>query len=153
MLSVGANYKFSDKFSGQIGYHTYFDKGTGWSEIEDPENPARNVSVIDKNYWELGLGFEYSVNEKLLLSLGYLRAQTGVNDYYQSDMSYSLSSNTFGLGGAYMLNDMITLNLGGYYTMYTDATAKMSPNTPFSQTYKKSNYAFAIGLDLAFGGK
>jgi len=153
MLTVGLSYKISDKLTGQIGYHTYFDNKTGWSEIDNPENPSETVSVIDKNYWELGVGFEYSISEKLLLSLGYLRAQTGVNDYYQSDLSYSLSSNTFGLGGAYRINDMINLNLGGYYTMYQDATAKPSPNTPYDQTYKKTNFGLAIGVDFAFGGK
>jgi long-subunit fatty acid transport protein len=155
MLSIGIGYKISDKLSTQIGYHTYFDKKAGWSEIDDPEDftaPYTQVSVIDKNYWEFGIGFEYNINEKLLFSLGYLRAQTGVNDYYQSDMSYSLPSNTFGLGGAYRINDMINLNLGGYYTMYSEDTAKPSPNAPYSQTYNKSNFAFALGLDFAFGG-
>ncbi|MDF1549155.1 MAG: hypothetical protein P1P88_15120 [Bacteroidales bacterium] len=150
-LSIGVNYMFSDKFSAQVGYHTYFDKKAGWSTIEG-SNPE--ISVIDKNYMEIGVGFEFNVSEQLLLSAGYLRAQTGANDYYHDDLSYSLSSNTFGLGGAYKINDMLTLQLGGYYTAYPEETIPMPAYANLiSQTYNKSNMAFAIGLDFTFGGK
>jgi long-subunit fatty acid transport protein len=153
MLSIGVNYKFSDKFSSQIGYHTYFDKKAGWSEIDHPVNTNEKLSLIDNNYWEFGLGFEYKITDKFLASFGLLRATTGVNDYYHDDMSYSLSSNTFGLGGAYMINDMITLNFGGYNTWYTTRTILDPNGGGYLQTYEKSNIAFAIGLDFAFGGK
>ncbi len=150
-LTVGLNYKITDKFSSQIGYHTYFDKNTGWDNVENE---------IDNNYWELGLGFEYNLTDQLLFSAGYLRAQTGVNEKYQSDLSYSLSSNTFGLGGAYKINDKLTLQLGGYYTSYIDASVDGSQllgdgvtAVPFTSTYEKTNFAFALGIDFAFGGK
>ncbi len=150
MLSIGLNYKFTDKFSTMVGYHTYFDKGTGWSEIEDPTDDTKTISLIDKNYWEFGVGFEYAITEKFLLSFGYLKAVSGVNDFYHDDLSYSLKSNTFGLGGAFRLNDMMLINFGGYNTMYTDKTV-MDPVNTYNQTYKKSNLAFAIGLDFTFG--
>jgi len=150
ILTIGANYKFSDKLSAQVGYHTYFDKIAGWSTGTEA-NP--NQSKVDKNYMELGLGLEYFITDKILISAGYLRATTGVNEYYQSDMTYSLNSNTFGFGGAYLINDMITINIGGYTTKYTEATIKNPPTAIYSQTYNKSNLAFAIGLDFAFGGK
>ncbi|MFN8256381.1 MAG: outer membrane protein transport protein [Bacteroidales bacterium] len=151
MLSLGVNYKFSDKFSAMVGYHTYWDKKTGWENVEDE---------IDKNYWELAGGLEYNLNDRLLLSAGYLRAQPGVNENYQSNLSYSLPSNTFGLGGAFKINDMLTLQLGGYYTMYESATYDESytlgdnvTQVPFKTTYEKSNWAIAVGLDFTFGGK
>jgi len=150
-LTIGVNYKFNDKLSTQIGYHTYFDKKTGWENVE---------TEIDNNYWELGLGLEYNITDKFLVSGGYLRAVPGVNESYQSDLSYSLTSNTFGLGGAYKLNDKLTLQLGGYYTMYLSETIEDSytlgdgvTTVPYTTTYEKSNFAFAIGLDFAFGGK
>lgn len=150
MLSIGLNYKFTDKFSTMIGYHTYFDKNAGWATIE-----GTDISVIDKNYWELGLGLEYSLSEKFLLSAGFLRAQSGVEEIYHDDISYSLNSNTFALGGAFRLNDMMLINFGAYKTIYEDKTIQYSHEDlgPYSQTYQKSNLAFAIGLDLTFGGK
>ena len=56
--------------------------------------------VIDRNFMEYGAGVEWNVTKKFLLSAGYLAAITGVNDYYQSDLNYSLSTTTFGFGGA-----------------------------------------------------
>ncbi len=141
-LTIGVNYKLTDDFSAQVGYHNYFDKKTRWGEVE---------GLIDNNYWELGLGFEYNISEQLLVSAGYLRAQTGVNMLaYNDDLSYSLSSNTFGLGGAYKINDMLTLQLGGYYTAYTPETLDY---TVYTQKYEKNNLAIAIGLDFTFGGE
>lgn len=151
MLSIGVNYKFTDDFSAQVGYHTYFDKGADWSEID---GPAGKISIIDKNYLEIGLGLEYNLSEQLLISAGFLRAQTGVNDYYHDDMSYSLSSNTIGIGGAYKINDMLTLQLGGYYAMYEDGTITepFSGTGLYNQTYDKSNLGISVGLDISFGG-
>jgi long-chain fatty acid transport protein len=150
MLSVGVNYKFTDKFSAQVGYHNYFDKGTGWSVIEG-SNPE--ISKIDKNFWELALGLEYAINDKLLVSCGYLNGMTGVNAYFDSDLAYSLNSSTVGLGGVYKINDMLGIEIGGYNTWYKTTTITNPTSTAYSQTYKKSNIAFAIGLDFNFGGK
>jgi len=151
LLSVGLNYKITDKFNTQIGYHTYFDKKTGWANVE---------TEIDKNYWELGFGLEYNITDQLLVSAGFLTAQTGVNETYHSDLSYSLSSNTFGFGGAYKINDMLTLQIGGYYTAYGSETFPGTyllgdgvTSVPFTSKYEKTNLAFAIGMDFAFGGK
>lgn len=151
-LSIGINYKLTDDFSAQVGYHTYFDKKTGWGEVE---------GLIDNNYWEMGLGLEYNISEQLLISGGFLRAQSGVNKLaYNDDISYSLSSNTFGIGGAYKINDMLTLQFGGYYTAYekdsqsyTYEFADGVTTLPYNQEYAKTNMAFAIGLDFTFGGK
>lgn len=152
-LTVGVNYKFTDDFSAQVGYHTYFDKGTGWKLTREDANgndvEYKVGDFIDNNYWELGVGFEYNISEQLLISAGYLRAQTGVKPLiYDDDISYSLSSNTFGLGGAYKINDKLTLQLGGYYTAYTPETLQYAD---YEQKYEKNNLAFAIGLDFTFG--
>lgn len=145
MLSVGVNYKLSDAFSAQVGYHTYFDKNTGWAEEDE--------DLIDNNYMEIGLGLEYNISEQFLVSAGFLRAQTGVNQVlYNDDISYSLSSNTVGLGGAYKLNDMMTLQFGGYTTMYESPTLEYMGG-PITQKYEKSNIAFAVGLDFTLGGE
>ena len=47
---------------------------------------------------------------------------------------------------------MLTLQFGGYMTMYASETLDFDggPNT---QKYEKSNMAFAIGLDFNFGGE
>jgi long-chain fatty acid transport protein len=150
MLSVGAAYKFSDKFNASVGYHRYFDKETGWSVVTN-SNPE--ISKVDKDFWEVDLGFEYALNEKILLSCGYLIGITGVNDYFYSDLTSSLSSNTLGLGGLYKINDLLSFELGLFNSWYDTANIVDTKNSASVQTYKKSNYGFALGLNLNFGGK
>ncbi len=141
LLSIGAEYKVTDRLSTQIGYHLYMDKNLGWAnEIQN----KKTINIIDGNLWELGVGLEYQLNEKLLLSTGYLRGQTGVDDAYHNDMRFSLVSNTYGFGGAYKINDMLRLQAGTYYVQYNDKTVN-------GQTYDKYNLGFSIGIDFTFG--
>ncbi len=141
LLSVGVQYKITDRLSSQVGYHLYMDKNLGWAN--EMQN-KKTVNIIDGNLWELGVGFEYQLTDKLLLSTGYLRGQTGVADTYHNDIRFSLVSNTYGLGGAYKINDMLRLQAGTYYVQYNDKTVK-------DATYDKYNLGFSIGIDFTFG--
>lgn len=154
MLSVGVDYRVIDPLKLSVTYHTYFDKGTGWgSEDNTP-------STIDKNFWEFAFGFEYNATDNFLLSAGYLRAQTGVNQAYQSNLGFSLTSNTFAAGMAYRFNDTFMLNLGAYGVRYDEQTYDMSyeimgsgTSIPYTETYLKSTIAFSVGLDISIGPK
>ena len=81
-----------------------------------------NDEVMDNNYFEVGLGLEYGISENFVVSGGYLMGHTGVTEDYQSDLSYSLNSSTFGLGVGINITDNLMLNLGGAYTLYQDGT-------------------------------
>ncbi len=152
MLSVGIDYRIIDPLKISVGYHNYFDKGTGWAkEAEDAGAPQ-----IDDNFFEIGLGLQYDINESFLVSLGYLHANTGVSQAYQSDISFSLNSNTVGLGGAWNINDTFKLQLGGYFVMYDKQTYDYQESTttiPYQNSYLKSTWALSLGLDIAIGGK
>ncbi len=156
MLSIGVDYRVIDPLKISFTYHTYFDKNTGWAKDAKDAGSA----VVDKNFWEFAVGLEYSITDKFLLSGGYLRAQTGVTQAYQSNLGFSLSTNTFGFGGAYVINDMFKLNLGGYYTMYEKQTYDMSENVmdsgleiPYEESYLKNTFAIAVGVDITIGKK
>ncbi len=154
MLSVGVDYGISDKLRASLGTHYYFDTNADYGKKIDGEVVA-NDEVIDNNFMELAAGLEYDINDKILVSGGYLLANTGVNENYQSDLSYSLTSNTIGFGGAYKLNDMIMLNLGFGYTFYEEGKVDKSyivgtTTVPAIETYYKDNMFLAIGLDLSF---
>ena len=150
MLSVGIGYQLTDALYATFGFHTYFDKNVGWKKT-DPFTGSEMTAddFVDNGFMEYGFGLEYAINEQLLVSAGWLGTKTGVKDNYHGDLSYSLNTNTIGFGGAYRINDMINLNLGGYYTMYKDLTIQY---TGYSQTYSKTNMGFALGLDFTFGG-
>ncbi|MEN8121302.1 MAG: hypothetical protein ABFS35_13195, partial [Bacteroidota bacterium] len=156
MLSIGVRYELMEGLNVHAGFHTYFDKQVGWIKtVNDIDYTAEDF--IDKNSMEYALGLEYNINEKLLVSAGWLGTNTGVNDLYQSDLSYSINTNSFGAGGAFAINDMITIQLGGFMTMYQDATVAKEYNlgdmVPYNETYKKSAWGIGVGLDFTFGGK
>lgn len=152
MFSIGMDYQLIDPLKLSLTYHTYCDKGTPWA------NPDGEPRVIDNNFWEFAIGLEYDINEAFLVSAGYLHAHTGVNQNYQSNLSFSLSTNTIAAGAAYKINDMFKVNLGGYYTMYdkkayTLFEGNFENTVPYEETYLKSTVGVAIGVDITIGSK
>jgi len=156
MFSVGVDYQVAEALSVSLGTHYYFDKAADYGKkINDVY--VENSEVIDNNFFEVALGLEYAVSEKILLSTGFLYAKTGVNNDYQSDLSYSLTSGNIGFGGAYKITDNIMANLGFGYTMYVDGEATIDhvfaatgAVIPVVESYTKSNMFVAVGLDFSF---
>jgi long-subunit fatty acid transport protein len=144
-LSVGVQYSIIDPLRVQLGYHTYFDKNMEWATAED------GTVLIDKNFSEYGIGLEYDITESFLVSAGFLMARTGVNENYQSDLSYSLDTDTFGGGFAYKINDKLTAQLGGFFTSYKEQSYdKMDAiGTNYTETYDKQTWAVSIGVDFS----
>ena len=152
-LSIGANYKLTDKFNVAVGFHTYFDEKANWA------TNAAGKATVDKNFMEYGLGLEYALTEKFLLSAGYLGTKTSATEFYNDDLSYSLNTNTIGGGGAFKLNETFTVQFGGFYTMYQDDTFDKTYTlqtgnvVPFTENYEKMTWAVSFGLDITLGKK
>ena len=150
MLSVGVDYQITESLGASFGTHYYFDKDSNYGKKIDDVYVA-NEEVIDNNFFELAAGLEYGLGEKVLLSTGFLYAKTGVNNDYQSDLSYSLTSSTIGVGGAYKISNKMLLNLGFGYTMYEDGVASLTHNfVAVNENYTKSNLIVSVGLDFSF---
>ncbi len=145
MFSIGTQIAMSEKVTFHAGYHTYFDKNTGWEDVDKD---------IAGNSFEAAVGIEYSFNDKFLLSGGYLYAKSNINKSYQSDFSYSLPTNTLGFGGAYKFNDTFKLQFGGYYVAYNKGQVSGSYEVggnpiPYTEKYHKKTFGLAIGLDIS----
>lgn len=156
LLSAGAGYNPTEKLHVTGGFHYYFDKSADYGMQVDGVFVENDV-VIDNNFWEAALGLEYMISEKVAVSAGYLRTQTGVNDNYQSDLTHSLNTNSLGFGGKYMVNENIGVNLGFMYTMYDDYTKEFplstDPTMPlpeFKETYGRNAMVVALGFDFKF---
>ncbi|MGC9470884.1 MAG: OmpP1/FadL family transporter [Bacteroidales bacterium] len=151
MLSVGANFRPVSGLTVSGGLHYYFDKAADYGRTYGGV-PVANDEIIDKNYWEAGLGVEYMFSDKFGASVGFLRAQTGVNEKYQSDLTYSLTSNTLGGGIVYSLNERISLNLGAGYAMYETQTLDYTHDVlgDYTTTYYKDALFIGVGLDFSF---
>lgn len=156
LLSIGAAYKVTPKFNVSLGFHSYFDKASNYGKKNMDGEYISNEDIIDKNYYELALGLEYNLTSKFLVSAGVLRAQSGVSEAYQSDLSNSLASNTGAFGFAFNINPDIQVNLGALYTMYEDGDKNFEHylgknKIPVMETYGKSNLIISAGVDLRFG--
>ena len=153
MLAVGVGYKIGTKLGLSGMFHYYFDKTADYGKA------MKNEDIVDANNWEAGLGIEYFLNDKLTLSAGYFRNQTGANENYHSDLSYSINTNTFGGGGKYQINDMLAINLGFAYAMYENGkeeTIRFPGGNPYATAetvetkYQKNAMIIGLGLDLSF---
>ncbi len=155
LLSVGAALNLP-KVTLSAGYHQYFDKNAKYGKTDASGSFIDNSTLIDKSNNEIALGIEYNVNPLLLVSAGYLRANSYVKPAFQSDMSPEQSSNTGAIGGALKFTKLLTLNLGLLYTKYADAnksfTHYVAGNSALpvnvTETYQKDNVIVAVGLDI-----
>ena len=152
MLSVGVDVKPSDRFLISGSFNYYFDKNVDYDGQPDVDSV-----LIDKNFIEAGLGIQVGITDRLFASVGWLTTMTGVNDNFQSDLKYSLNTNTFGGGLGFKINDMIDINLGGSYTIYQKASENYTHwlipgilSAPAKNTYNNKTWVAAIGLDFHF---
>lgn len=148
ILSIGVGYKALPQMRISAGMHYYFDKN---ATIESAPGVEK---VIDGNLYEIALGGEYDITDKILISAGYLYAKTGVGTGYQTDLSHSLTSSSVGFGGGFKVTEKMFLNLGMLYTMYT-SDAKNIDYSKYGiptakETYNRTNINFSIGVDYHF---
>lgn len=145
-LTVGLTYRPIEKLFISTGIHYYFDKQANWEGREDS---------LKGNMTEYALGIEYTLSKKLLVSVGYLNVQSGAEGGYQTDLSYSMSSNTFGGGFAYQVTPYLEVNLAGSYTMYETGDKTFihriggsGPPITVKETYDKDVLIVAVGLNF-----
>jgi len=103
ILSLGVEYALTEPFRIMVSYTYFFDKNANW---EGREN------LVDSNTYDLGVGLEFDLTKRITLSCGYLRSESGVSEEYQTDFSYELDSNSFGVGARINLSPSIDLELG-----------------------------------------
>ncbi|HOP12818.1 aromatic hydrocarbon degradation protein [Lentimicrobium sp.] len=152
MFTAGIGFEATKKLNISAGLHYYFDKSAEYGKKLEGEY-VKNDKVMDKNFWEFALGLEYAINEKWLVSAGYLRTQTGVMDLYQTDLSHSLSTNSIAAGLRYMVNEKIGINLGAMNTAYVEDSRDFPAAAPlpaYTETYNRSAFTMALGIDISF---
>ncbi len=143
-LALGAEYLLSPKFRISGSYTLFMEQETNWEDRE---------KLLDGNSYDLAFGLEYDVSNALTLSTGYIYTKSGAGANYQTDLSFDLGANTFGVGARLRLSPHIDIDIGGIYVAYTDFTKKNiaapSPLLPaYTETYKQSTYGFALGLNF-----
>jgi long-subunit fatty acid transport protein len=151
-LSLGAVVRPINKLMLTASFNEYFDKN-----IDYDGSKTIDIDMIDKNFLEFGLGAEYGLTDKLRISAGWSHTSTGVNQNYQGDQSFSTNTNSIGTGFGYRFSPMIDFNLGYQRAFYASDTKNFDTKLPggrgYYETYNKSTWMIAAGLDFYFGKK
>ncbi len=137
LFTVGAQYEVTDNIRAMAGFNYYFDK--------DAKGSATAVS--DDTY-EITLGAEWDVNEKITLGLGGQRTQYGFNDADMTDTGFNISSYGLCVGGAYKFSEKLKLNVGYMHSFYDDHKFTNANGTACN--YTRKNDVVGVSLDFKF---
>lgn len=133
LLTLGMQYSPIESLRILGGYHHYFDTDTKqWTE-----------DVLNNTY-EYSFGAEYDVSKILEISAGYQRTIYTQEECNINDLSFNLSSWTFGLGVGVQVSKKVKVNAGYFQTFYDDYT------TEGNSTYSRTNKVVGIGVELSF---
>ena len=137
LFTVGAQYEVADNIRAMAGFNYYFDK--------DAKGSATAVS--DDTY-EITLGAEWDVNEKITLGIGGQRTQYGFNDADMTDTSFNINSYGLCVGGAYKFSEKLKLNVGYMHSFYDDHKFTNANGTACN--YTRKNDVVGVSLDFKF---
>jgi long-subunit fatty acid transport protein len=156
-----------DNLRTQIGYHYYWDKPAKYGKVDYATGnfvtngetctlpDGTQGAYLKHNSYEIGASLEYDVAKSISLSGGYLYASTTPTLAYQTDLSYTLSSQTFGFGAVGHVNENFNIDLGFSYTIYQNGDKTINypstGTTNVKETYDKKTTIFALGLSYRFG--
>ena len=122
-------------------WHHFFDKNA-----ENSFSPA-----VKGNTNEYLFGAEWAISDRWLVSAGAQRTQLNLDENAYSDMNFSLSAWSFGVGFEYKITDYMNFNFGYMPTLYDTATAKgVASGVDFKDVYSRTSNAIGIGLDFTF---
>lgn len=140
LVTVGMSYQVLPRLSANVGYHHFFD-----SEAKMSNDKQKYISGGTDEYLA---GLEYRIDRMFTVSAGGQITRYGVNDAYQSDLSFSLNSYSIGFGGAVNVAKNVVINIGYFWTNYSDWTKKV--NDSQTDIYSRTNKVFAAGVDFSF---
>lgn len=157
VLYVAAGYEFiPNKLRGTIEYHFYDDKHADMAGGKNKE--------LKHGTHEFLAGVEWDINKTFTVSAGAQRTDYGLSDKYQSNTSFSCDSYSIGLGGAINVSPKVKINVGYFWTTYSDYKKDMpasaddeiggyngiSNSLPGKDVYSRSNKVFGVGVDFKF---
>ena len=153
ILYLAAGYEFiPGKFRGTVEYHYYGDK---WADMADKRQKA-----LTHGTHEYLAGLEWDINKIFTVSAGGQITDYGLSDEFQTQTAFSCDSYSIGFGGAVNLSRAVRLNVGYFWTTYSNYTKKMpadkggyqgiSEMLPGQDVYSRTNKVLGIGVDIKF---
>jgi len=150
LLSVAAGYEFTPRLRATLEYHFFDDKNAKMS------NDRQEALTRGTN--EVLAGVEYDINDMFTVSCGAQRTDYGLSDDYQTNTSFACDSWSVGLGGAVNVTQKLRVNVGYFWTMYSDYEKHVDAGTPGycstglagTDVYSRTNRVFGLGVDYKF---
>ena len=146
LMSIALGYELTPQLRATLEYHNFDDK-----HAKMAGDRQKNLTHGTDEYL---LGVEYDINDKFTISCGGQRTDYGLDDDYQSNTSFACDSWSFGLGGAWNINEKVRLNAGYFCTIYSDYTKEQAnyQATPWSakEVYSRTNHVIGLGVDYKF---
>ena len=156
LFTAGVSYEILPTLRASVGYHHFFDTNAKMATVKDPTSGelVDKRNYINKGTNEYLAGVEWDVCRWAQVSAGMQRTKYGVGDNYQTDLSFAVSSYTYGLGAGFNLAKNMKLNVAYFWTNY-QAYDKMSSNyngtgIAGSDSFDRTNKVFGVGLDYKF---
>jgi long-chain fatty acid transport protein len=163
LFTVGVSYEILPTLRASVGYHHFFDPNAKMANGKEQYTGHGTNEYL----W----GAEWDVCKWAQVSAGMQRTKYGVKDDYQSDMSFSVSSYSYGFGAGFKLSDRCKLNIAYFWTdygtydkdmtAYNNMPAKLEAmglpasiasqaQVPGKDSFTRTNKVFGIGIDYCF---
>jgi long-chain fatty acid transport protein len=139
VFGLGVAHKITPDLTTHVTLTYYFQESADWNGAED------NV----ENGYDLGIAFEYDVNDKLKASLGYLYTDTGLDAENMTPEMPELNASTIGGGVAYTLAPGLDLNFGAGFVFCQDDSF-VNTATGAEIEYRKDILFLAFGIQYKF---
>jgi hypothetical protein len=149
MFALGAELSPIDKLVASVGFNYFMDRAAYYGDTNGSDEQINNETSIDENSYTISASLQYRLIGPLGISAGYSTGNLGVNDNYQSDLSYANKTNTIAGGVFLELGKMITVNAGYVHVMYEDYTKGFEGPPAYSDTYGKQTGIVAVGVDIS----
>ena len=137
LLTVGAQYEILPSLRVMAGWHHYFDQDTKqWTkEMLDDSN-------------EYLLGAEWDINKVVTVSAGGQRTKYGMKDAGMNDISFNVSSYSFGLGVGVNVTEKVKINAAYFQTLYDDYNKVTTESPRVSDSFTRTNRVIGLGVNF-----
>ncbi len=138
LLTVGAQYELLPSLRVSAGWHHYFDVDT---------KQFTKDMLGDSN--EYLFGAEYDICKSVQVSAGAQRTAYALKDAGMNDISFNVSSWSYGLGIGVKVSDKVKVNAAWFQTLYDDydMTSGTAPAVT-TNSFTRTNRVIGLGVDL-----
>ena len=151
LLTLGAQWSIIDNVRLNLGYHHFYDTDAHWYN--------NSQKLLDGGTNEYLAGAEWDITPRLTVSGGGQLTRYQLTDAYMNDMSFVVSSYSFGFGASYRVKENIRLTAAYFQTNYED----YNMNTPKQEmeslgliipegknSFTRTNRVLGLGVEVAF---